>query len=238
MSLIIPTEYLQQKATPSPRGSRRVPTGFLQRGRAPSAPLRARFAAVAAPTARLRLIPCPRVIAALLAPPPTSGAVVAPPGLPPRGSLRRLAPRAPRAKAGSPPVRFALRSRCAQPTQPAGSYRVPKGFPSGSCGSRSFAGAPWLGLSPALYFRPLRSATLSELEKRPPPLHFGGLCPPSAVSLIPSALCTYRVGWGCASLVIRSCPHYRSIPSSFGLVCSGLPPVLFVWRRRVRLFEP
>ena len=118
------------------------------------------------------------------------------------------------------------------------SYRVPKGFPSGSCGSRSFAGAPWLGQSPALYLRPLRSATLTELEKRPPPLHFGGLCPPTAVPLIPSALCTYRVGWGCASLVFRSCPHYRSIPSSFGLICSELPLVLFVWRRRVRLFEP
>lgn len=88
-------------ATASPRGSRRVPAGFLPRGRAPSAPLRALSTAVAAPTARLRLIPCPRVIAALLAPPPTSGAVVVPPGLPPRGSLRRLAPRAPRVRPGS-----------------------------------------------------------------------------------------------------------------------------------------
>lgn len=88
-------------AIASPRGSRRVPTGFLQRGRAPSAPLRALSTAVASPTGRRRLIPCPRVIAALLAPPPTSGAVVAPPGLPPRGSLRRLAPRAPRVRPGS-----------------------------------------------------------------------------------------------------------------------------------------
>ena len=109
---------------------------------------------------------------------------------------------------------------------------------SGSCGSRSFAGAPWLGQSPALYLRPLRSATRTELVKRPPPLRFGGLCPPTAVPLIPSALCTYRVGWGCASLVIRSCPRCRSFPSSFGLICSVLPHVLFVWRRRVRLFEP
>lgn len=101
MSFIIPTEYLQQKATPSQRGSRRVPTGFLQRGRAPSAPLRALSMAVASPTGRRRLIPCPRVIAALLALPPSSGAVVAPPGLPPRGSLRRLAPRAPRVRPGS-----------------------------------------------------------------------------------------------------------------------------------------
>lgn len=154
------------------------------------------------------------------------------PRLPPNGSARF------HAKAGSPPVRFGLRSRCALPTQPAGSYRVPKGFHSGSCGSRSFAGAPWLGLRPALHFRPLRSATLTELVSRPPPLRFGGLCPPSAVPLIPSALCTYRVGWGCASLVLRSYPHYRSIPSSFGLICSELPLVLFVWRRRVRLFEP
>lgn len=154
------------------------------------------------------------------------------PRLPPNGSARFPA------KAGCPPVRFGLRSRCAQPTQPAGSYRVPKGFLLVSCGSLSFAGAPWLGLRPALHFRPLRSATLTELVKRPPPFHFGGLWPPTAARLIPSALCTYRVGWGCASLVIRSCPHYRSIPSSFGLVCSGLPPVLFVWRRRVRLFEP
>lgn len=91
------------------------------------------------------------------------------PRLPPNGSARFPA------KAGSPPVRFGLRSRCAQPTQPAGSYRVPKGFPSGSCGSRSFAGAPWLGQSPALYLRPLRSATLPELVKRPPPFHFCGL---------------------------------------------------------------
>jgi len=101
VSLIIPTGYLQQKATASQRGSRRGPTGFLQRGRAPSAPLRALSTAVAAPTACLRLIPCPRVIAALLAPPPSSGAVVAPPGLPPAGSLRRLPPRAPRVRPGS-----------------------------------------------------------------------------------------------------------------------------------------
>lgn len=46
------------------------------------------------------------------------------------------------------------------------------------------------------------------------------------------------MGWGCASLVFRSCPHFRSIPSSFGLICSELPLVLFVWRRRVRLSEP
>jgi hypothetical protein len=91
------------------------------------------------------------------------------PRLPLNGSARFPA------KAGSPPVRFGLRSRCAQPTQPAGSYRVPKGFLSGSCGSRSFAGAPWLGLRPALYLRPLRSATLTELVKRPPPFLFGGL---------------------------------------------------------------
>ena len=49
------------------------------------------------------------------------------PRLPPNGSARFPA------KAGSPPVRFGLRSRCAQPTQPAGSYRVPKGFPSFTC---------------------------------------------------------------------------------------------------------
>ena len=115
----VPKGFLPQRATASPRGSftfkipRRppqlrcdapsliVPTGFLQRGRAPSAPLRALSTAVASPTGRRRLIPCPRVIAALLAPPPTSGAVVAPPGLPPRGSLRRLAPRAPRVRPGS-----------------------------------------------------------------------------------------------------------------------------------------
>ena len=111
------------------------------------------------------------------------------PRLPPNGSARFPA------KAGCPPVRFGLRSRCAQPTQPAGSYRVPKGFPSGSCGSRSFAGAPWLGQSPALYLRPLRSATLPELVKRPPPLPFGGLCPPTAVSLIPSPARTLRTDW-------------------------------------------
>lgn len=292
MSLIIPPEYLQQKATPYPRCSRRVPTGFLPQGRAPSAPLRALSTAAAAPTARLRLIPCPRVIAALLAPPPTSGAVVAPPGLPPRGSWSRLAPRAPRVRPGSlrrlggvlpapvllapcgsrsapllaallvvprvlgasPPPRGSPRmarqgspprlgarpyaSACglAAPSPP--SLRVAHAVPAGHCGSYSFVGASWLGLRPALYLRPLHFAILAELVSRPPPLRFGGLCPPTADSIVPSALCTYRVGWGCASLVIRPRPRCRSIPSFFGIVYSGLPPVLFVWRRRVRLFEP
>lgn len=102
------SSYLQGSFSKRLRRPQGVPVGFLQGSfcevaRPPlrSAPLRALSMAVASPTGRRRLIPCPRVIAALLAPPPTSGAVVAPPGLPPRGSLRRLAPRAPRVRPGS-----------------------------------------------------------------------------------------------------------------------------------------